>query len=148
MQLRLDRSMLIRRSHRHYIAIQKVHELFMPICDLTVLILQKWKAFLCCTGHLMGCCLSVSHTCVCNRGFHEKAVSGCPKFCEMGSSSWRNFRVIWLLDSFDFILFKPLLRIASATGGVVRAGWGLLSVWHHNLPKYCLMDWAVSAAFQ
>lgn len=44
MQLQLDSSMLTRRSCRHYTVVQKVHELFSPICDLALLILQKWKA--------------------------------------------------------------------------------------------------------
>lgn len=41
MQLQLDSSMLTRQSRRHYTVVQKVHELFSPIRDLALLILQK-----------------------------------------------------------------------------------------------------------
>lgn len=50
--------------------------------------------------------------------------------------------LIWLC------LVSAAAQNSSTNGSIVWAGWGLLSILHHNLPKYFLMDWADGTAFQ
>lgn len=53
-------------------------------------------------------------------------------------ASW----LIWLC------LVSTAAQDSSPNGGIAGAGWSFLSILHHNLPKYRLMDWADGATFQ
>lgn len=70
----------------------------------------------------------------------EKWVWSDLKLWELQSNlaSW----LIWLC------LVSTAAHNSSPNGGIAGAGWGFLSILHHNLPKYRLMDWADSATFQ
>lgn len=199
MQLQLDSSMLTRWSCRHYMVVQKVHELFSPIRDLALLILRKWKAsriwvlvFLgivwglivyfptrlhhqrlpddsesvCWNSRLTlivcrceGTCRSLEQLllvwCLASGPIMEDSIRR-PSLTMAGSFEkwvWSDLKpwdfqsnlaswVIWLC------LVSTAAQNSSPNGGIAGAGWGFLSILHHNLPKYRLMDWADRATFQ